>query len=131
MDPMVNRAGVTTYNSLRNSGARGGDLVVVQGIGGLGHLGVQFAARMGFETVAIARGKDKESLARELGASHYIDSDAQDPAAELLRLGGARIILATGTSGKAMSALIGGLGVTESLSPSASPPTPSKRRFSR
>jgi D-arabinose 1-dehydrogenase-like Zn-dependent alcohol dehydrogenase len=108
-------AGVTTYNSLRNSGARAGDLVAVQGIGGLGHLGVQFAARMGFEAVAIARGKDKEPLARELGACHYIDSDAQDPAAELLRLGGARIILATGTSGKAMSALIGGLGVNGRL----------------
>ena len=76
-------AGVTTFNSLRNSGARPGDLVAVLGIGGLGHLGVQYAATMGFETVAIARGKDKEPLARKLGARHYIDSQGQDAAAEL------------------------------------------------
>src|SRR5713101_7731626 len=104
-------AGITTYNSLRNSGARPGDLVAVLGVGGLGHLGVQFAAKMGFETVAIARGKDKEALSRELGAWRYIDSQAQDAAAELVRLGGARVILATVTSGKAMSAVLGGLGV--------------------
>ena len=84
-------AGVTTFNALRNSGARPGDLVAVLGIGGLGHLGVQFAAKMGFRTVAIARGKDKEPLARKLGARHYIDSQAQDPAAELLKLGGAKV----------------------------------------
>ena len=83
-------AGVTTFNPLRNSGARAGDLVAVLGIGGLGHLGVQFAAKMGFDTVAIARGSDKEPLARELGARHYIDSQKQDPAAELTKLGGAR-----------------------------------------
>src|SRR5712692_5969309 len=103
-------AGVTTFNALRNSGARPGDLVAVLGLGGLGHLGVQFAARMGFRTVAIARGKDKEPLARELGAWRYIDSQAQDPAAELLKLGGASVILATATSGDAMTAVLGGLG---------------------
>jgi D-arabinose 1-dehydrogenase-like Zn-dependent alcohol dehydrogenase len=102
-------AGVTTYNSLRNSGARGGDLVAVLGLGGLGHLGVQFAAKMGFNTVGIARGKDKEALARQLGAQHYIDSQTQDPAAELTKLGRAKVVLATVTSGEAMSATIGGL----------------------
>jgi D-arabinose 1-dehydrogenase-like Zn-dependent alcohol dehydrogenase len=85
------------------------------GIGGLGHLGVQFAAKAGYRTVAIARGKDKEPLARRLGAHHYIDSQSQDPAAELTRLGGARVILATVTSGKAMTATIGGLGVDGKL----------------
>ena len=108
-------AGVTTFNSLRNSGARPGDLVAVLGIGGLGHLGIQFAAKMGFNTVAIARGIDKEPLARKLGASSYIDSKAQDPAAELLKLGGAKVILATVTSGDAMSAVLGGLGVNGKL----------------
>lgn len=102
-------AGVTTYNALRNSGARGGDLVAVLGLGGLGHLGVQYAAKMGFKTVGIARGKDKEALARELGAVHYIDSQTQDPAAELTKLGGARVILATVTAGDAMSAVQAGL----------------------
>jgi len=104
-------AGITTFNSLRNSGARSGDLVGILGIGGLGHLGVQFAARMGFNTVALARGRDKEELARSLGARHYIDTEAQDPAEELQRLGGATVVLATVTSGKAMTAVIGGLGV--------------------
>jgi len=108
-------AGITTYNSLRNSGARAGDLVAVLGVGGLGHLGVQFAAKMGFETVAIARGKDKEALSRELGAHHAIDSASQDPAAELARLGGAKVILATVTSGEAMTAVIGGLAVDGKL----------------
>jgi D-arabinose 1-dehydrogenase-like Zn-dependent alcohol dehydrogenase len=108
-------AGVTTYNSLRNSGARPPDLVAVLGIGGLGHLGVQFAAKMGFTTVAIARGKDKEELAKKLGARHYIDSQTQDPAQELTKLGGAMVILATVTSGKAMSAALGGLGVNGKL----------------
>jgi len=108
-------AGVTTFNSLRNSGARPGDLVAVLGIGGLGHLGIQFAAKMGFRTVAIARGTDKEPLARKLGAAHYIDSHAHDPAAELLKLGGAKVILATVTSGKAMSAVLGGLSVNGKL----------------
>jgi D-arabinose 1-dehydrogenase-like Zn-dependent alcohol dehydrogenase len=102
-------AGLTTFNCLRNSGARPGELVAVLGIGGLGHLGVQFAAKAGFRTVAIARGKDKEPLARELGAGRYIDSQTQDPAAELLKLGGAKVILATVTSGEAMAAVVGGL----------------------
>src|SRR5881398_2009469 len=102
-------AGVTTFNALRNSGARPGDLVAVLGLGGLGHLGVQFAAKMGFRTVAIARGKDKEPLARQLGAMHYIDSQSADPAAELAKLGGARVVLATVTHGPAMSATVGGL----------------------
>jgi D-arabinose 1-dehydrogenase-like Zn-dependent alcohol dehydrogenase len=108
-------AGVTTFNSLRNSDALPGDLVAVLGVGGLGHLGIQFAAKMGFKTVAIARGQDKEPLARKLGASHYIDSHAQDPAAELLKLGGAKVILATATDGNAMSAVLGGLGVNGKL----------------
>jgi D-arabinose 1-dehydrogenase-like Zn-dependent alcohol dehydrogenase len=104
-------AGITTFNALRNSGARPNDVVAILGIGGLGHLGVQFAAKMGFKTVAIARGSDKEPLAKQLGAHHYIDSQAQDVAAELLKLGGAKVILATVTNGKAMSAAMGGLGV--------------------
>ena len=108
-------AGITTFNSLRNSGARPGDFVAILGIGGLGHLGVQFAAKMGFRTVAIARGMDKEPLARKLGVSHYIDSHAHDPAAQLQKLGGAKVILATVTSGKAMSAVLGGLGVNGKL----------------
>jgi alcohol dehydrogenase/propanol-preferring alcohol dehydrogenase len=108
-------AGITTYNSLRNTGARPGDLVGVLGIGGLGHLGIQFAAKMGFRTVAIARGKDKEALARKLGAQHYIDSQTLDPAQELTRLGGARVVLATVTSGKAMTAVLGGLGIDGKL----------------
>jgi D-arabinose 1-dehydrogenase-like Zn-dependent alcohol dehydrogenase len=104
-------AGITTFNSLRNAGARSGDLVAVLGIGGLGHLGVQFAARMGYETAAIARGRDKEALARQLGAHHYVDSDSQDPAQELAALGGAKVVLATATSGKAMTAALGGLAI--------------------
>ena len=102
-------AGVTTFNALRNSGARPPDVVAVLGIGGLGHLGVQFAAKMGFRTVAIARGQDKEAFARKLGAAHYIDSQAKDVSGELQKLGGARVILATVTSGEAMSAAQGGL----------------------
>jgi D-arabinose 1-dehydrogenase-like Zn-dependent alcohol dehydrogenase len=108
-------AGVTTFNALRNSGARPGDVVAVLGLGGLGHLGVQYAAKMGFHTVGIARGKDKEPLARKLGASVYIDSQAQDPAAELLKLGGAKVILATATSGEAMSAVQGGVAANGTL----------------
>src|SRR3989440_7207516 len=104
-------AGVTTFNSLRNSGARPGEVVAVLGLGGLGHLGVQFAAKMGFKTVAIARGSDKEPLARQLGAHHYIDSQAQDVAAELLKMGGAKVVLATVTNAGAMTATLGGLGV--------------------
>jgi len=104
-------AGITTFNSLRNSGARGGDRVAVLGVGGLGHLAVQFAAKMGFYTIAIARGKDKEPLARELGARHYIDSTAVDPAVALQQLGGAQIVVATATNAQAMAATIGGLAV--------------------
>jgi D-arabinose 1-dehydrogenase-like Zn-dependent alcohol dehydrogenase len=108
-------AGLTTYNALRHSGARGGDLVAILGIGGLGHLGVQFARRLGFHTVAIARGREKEKPARRLGAHRYIDSTAQDPAQELTRLGGARVILATVTSTAAMAAVAGGLGIRGKL----------------
>jgi D-arabinose 1-dehydrogenase-like Zn-dependent alcohol dehydrogenase len=104
-------AGLTTFNCLRNSGARGGDVVAVLGLGGLGHLGVQYAAKMGFRTVAIARGQDKEALAQKLGASQYIDSQSQDPAAKLRDLGGAKVILATVTVGDAMAAVLPGLAV--------------------
>ena len=102
-------AGVTTFNGLRNAGLRAGDLVAVQGIGGLGHLGVQFASRMGFRTVAIGHGQDKEPLARQLGAHHYIDRGSEDAAATLQKMGGARAILATAPSGKAMGSIIPGL----------------------
>jgi D-arabinose 1-dehydrogenase-like Zn-dependent alcohol dehydrogenase len=108
-------AGVTTFNALRNSGARPGDVVAVLGLGGLGHLGVQYAAKMGFHTVGIARGKDKEPLALQLGASIYIDSRAQEPAAELMKLGGAKVILATVTSGEAMSAASAGLAINGTM----------------
>jgi D-arabinose 1-dehydrogenase-like Zn-dependent alcohol dehydrogenase len=102
-------AGITTFNALRNSGARAGDVVAILGIGGLGHLGVQFARKMGFVTVAIARGEDKASLAKQLGAHHYIDSTAGDPAEALTALGGADVILSTVTSAEAMAAVAGGL----------------------
>jgi D-arabinose 1-dehydrogenase-like Zn-dependent alcohol dehydrogenase len=102
-------AGITTYNALRNAGLRGGDLVAVQGVGGLGHLGIQFARHMGFRTVAIGRGREKEKLAKDLGAHVYIDSLVEDAAAVLQRIGGARAILATGTSGEAMGPLVSGL----------------------
>jgi D-arabinose 1-dehydrogenase-like Zn-dependent alcohol dehydrogenase len=108
-------AGITTYNALRNSGARPGDLVAILGLGGLGHLGVQYAVNMGFKTVGIARGPDKEALARKLGAHHYIDSQARDPSAELQKLGGAKVVLATVTHGDAMSAVQGGLGLNGTL----------------
>ena len=104
-------AGVTTFNALRHTGARAGDLVAVLGVGGLGHLGVQFAHKMGFRVVAIARGTGKADLAGDLGAHHYIDSTATDPAEELNKLGGARVILSTVTNGEAVAATIGGLGV--------------------
>jgi propanol-preferring alcohol dehydrogenase len=102
-------AGITTYNALRNAGLRGGDLVAVQGIGGLGHLGIQFARQMGFRTVAIGRGTDKKKLAQELGAHLYIDTAVEDVAAALQRLGGARAILTTSPSGSAMGPLVSGL----------------------
>jgi len=102
-------AGITTFNALRRSGAIPGDLVAILGIGGLGHLGVQFASHMGFKVVAVARGAEKEQLAKKLGAHHYIDSNAGDPAAALKALGGAKVILATASDSKAMSAIMGGL----------------------
>src|ERR1700687_3579048 len=102
-------AGITTYNALRNAGLRGGDLVAVQGVGGLGHLGIQFARHMGFRTVAIGRGRDKEKLAKDLGAHVYIDTTAEDVVAVLQRMGGARAILATAPSGDAMGPLVSGL----------------------
>jgi D-arabinose 1-dehydrogenase-like Zn-dependent alcohol dehydrogenase len=117
-------AGVTVYNALRNSGARGGDVVAVHGIGGLGHLGVQYARQMGFETVAVGRGKDKETLARKLGAHHYIDSGTGDAAAELQKLGGARVILATAPNAQAISALVDGLSVHGKLVMPAAPTEP-------
>ena len=104
-------AGITTFNAIRNGGALAGDLVAILGMGGLGHLGVQFSSKMGFRTAAIARGEDKAALARQLGAHHYVDSTTQDVAKALTALGGAKIILATATSGKAMSAAVGGLGI--------------------
>ena len=108
-------AGITTYNALRNAGLRGGDLVAVQGIGGLGHLGVQFARHMGFRTVAIGKGRDKEKLAKGLGAHVYIDTAVDDAAAVLQRMGGARAILATAPSGDAMGPLVSGLAVRGKL----------------
>lgn len=102
-------AGITTFNALRHCGAGPGDLVAIHGVGGLGHLGVQFAARQGFRTVAVNRGNDKEALARSLGASDYIDSQAKDPAAALQAMGGAKAILATVTNAAAMEAIAGGL----------------------
>jgi len=114
-------AGVTTFNALRRSGARWGDLVAVHGLGGLGHLGVQYARAMGFETVAIARGSEREASARELGARHYIDSDREDAAARLQQLGGARAILATAPSADAIAPLVGGLGIEGELLVVAAP----------
>jgi D-arabinose 1-dehydrogenase-like Zn-dependent alcohol dehydrogenase len=119
-------AGVTTFNALRNSGARPGETVAILGIGGLGHLGVQFAAKMGFKTLAIARGSDKEALAKQLGAHQYIDSQAQDVAAELTKLGGAKVILATVTNADAMTAALGGLGIHGKLLVVGAPHEPLK-----
>jgi D-arabinose 1-dehydrogenase-like Zn-dependent alcohol dehydrogenase len=104
-------AGVTTFNSLRHSGAKSGDLVAVQGLGGLGHFGVQFATKMGFRTVAIGRGQDKEALAMKLGAARYLDTEKINAAGELTKMGGASVILATAPNSKSMSELIDGLGV--------------------
>jgi alcohol dehydrogenase len=103
-------AGITTFNALRNCGAGAGDLVAIHGVGGLGHLGIQFARRLGFRTVAVNRGRDKEELARSLGAHGYIDSDEGDVAEALQKMGGARAIIATVTSAEAMQAIVGGLG---------------------
>ena len=103
-------AGLTTFNALRHCGARAGELVAIHGVGGLGHLGIQFAARLGFRVVAVSRGSDKEELARSLGAHEYVDTERGDPAAALRSLGGARAILATVTEAGAMQAVVGGLG---------------------
>jgi D-arabinose 1-dehydrogenase-like Zn-dependent alcohol dehydrogenase len=108
-------AGITVFNPMRNSGARAGELVAVQGIGGLGHLGIQYARQMGFRTVAVGRGADKEPLAKKLKTHVYIDSDASDPAAELRKLGGARLILTTAPDAQSMSALVAGLSPTGKL----------------
>ncbi len=108
-------AGITTFNALRHSGARSGDLVAVHGVGGLGHLAIQFAARFGFRVVAINRGRDKEDLARSLGAQEYIDTQSADPAAALRTLGGAKAILATVTDAVAMQTVVGGLGINGTL----------------
>ena len=117
-------AGVTVHNALRNSGARAGEVVAVHGIGGLGHLGVQYARQMGFETVAINRGNDKEPLARQLGAHHYIDATAQDVVSELQKLGGARVILATAPNAQAISVLVDGLAPSGKLLVPAAPAEP-------
>jgi D-arabinose 1-dehydrogenase-like Zn-dependent alcohol dehydrogenase len=117
-------AGVTAYNALRNSVARAGDVVAVHGIGGLGHLGVQYARQMGFKTVAVGRGKDKEPLARQLGAHHYVDTDTGDAAAELQKLGGARVILATAPNVKAIAPLVEGLSPNGQLLIPAAPADP-------
>jgi D-arabinose 1-dehydrogenase-like Zn-dependent alcohol dehydrogenase len=117
-------AGVTVYNALRNSGARAGDVVAVQGIGGLGHLGIQYARQMGFQTVALGRGSDKEPLAKKLGAHRYLDSNVADTVAELQKLGGARVILATAPSAKAISEVVDGLGVNGNLLVPAAPADP-------
>lgn len=119
-------AGITTFNALRNSNARAGDLVAILGIGGLGHLGIQFAVKMGFRTVAIARGQDKAKLALELGAHRYIDSRTQDVAATLAGMGGAKLILATATNTDAMSAAVGGLGYRGTLLIVGASPEPLK-----
>jgi D-arabinose 1-dehydrogenase-like Zn-dependent alcohol dehydrogenase len=108
-------AGITTYNALRNSGAREGDTVAIIGVGGLGHLGIQFASKMGFKTIAIGRGKDKNDLVKKLGAVQYIDSKSQNTVEELVKLGGAKIILGTVPSGKAMGEVLGGLAVNGKL----------------
>src|SRR5213596_2798990 len=117
-------AGVTVYNALRHSGARAGEVVAVHGIGGLGHLAVQYARQMGFETVAINRGNDKEPLARQLGAHHYIDATAQDVVSELQKLGGAKVILATAPNAQAISVLVDGLAPSGKLLVPAAPAEP-------
>src|SRR5207248_4559239 len=117
-------AGVTVYNALRKSGARAGEVVAVQGIGGLGHLGVQYARKMGFQTVALGRGQDKKPLAEKLGAHRYIDSDVVDLVKELQKLGGARVILATAPSAKAISSVVDGLSPSGNLLVPAAPGDP-------
>jgi len=108
-------AGITTFNALRHSGAMPGDVVAIQGLGGLGHLGIQYANKMGFETVAIGRGEDKKDFVAKLGAHHYIDTNAVKPAEALQKLGGATTILATAPDSKSMSPLVGGLAADGTL----------------
>src|SRR3981081_1568263 len=108
-------AGVTTYNSLRHSGAKPGDLVAVQGIGGLGHLGIQFGSKFGYRVAAVGRGSENAALAKKLGATVYIDSKATNAAQELQKLGGAKVILATAPNAKSITNLVGGLGVNGKL----------------
>jgi D-arabinose 1-dehydrogenase-like Zn-dependent alcohol dehydrogenase len=108
-------AGLTTFNALRHGGARPGDVVAVHGVGGLGHLGIRYARRMGYRVVAVSRGDDKRELAMQLGAHRYVDADRDDPARALAAMGGARVVLATAPSGKAMTALLGGLAVGGTL----------------
>jgi D-arabinose 1-dehydrogenase-like Zn-dependent alcohol dehydrogenase len=117
-------AGITTFNALRHSGALPSDLVAIQGIGGLGHLGIQFANKFGYRVAAVGRGPENGALAKKLGSHVYIDSSATDPAGELQKLGGARVILATAPSGKAMSALVGGLGSNGRMMVVGAPPDP-------
>jgi alcohol dehydrogenase/propanol-preferring alcohol dehydrogenase len=117
-------AGITTFNALRRSGAKGGDLVAVLGIGGLGHLGVQFASKLGFQTVALGRGADNAALALKLGATSYVDTSKVDPAQELARMGGASVILVTAPDSKAMSGLIEGLAARGKLLVVAASPAP-------
>ena len=117
-------AGITTFNALRHSGAMPGDLVAVQGVGGLGHLGIQFANKFGYRVAALGRGSENAALAKKLGASVYIDSKATNAAAELQKLGGAQVILATAPSSKAMSELIDGLGPNGKLMVVGAAPEP-------
>jgi D-arabinose 1-dehydrogenase-like Zn-dependent alcohol dehydrogenase len=117
-------AGVTTFNALRHVGGMPGDIVAVHGIGGLGHLGVQFARHFGFHVVAVSRGSDKKELALRLGAHRYIDGAKQDAAQELLKMGGAGVILATAPSGAAISSLVPGLARHGKLLLVAAPPDP-------
>jgi D-arabinose 1-dehydrogenase-like Zn-dependent alcohol dehydrogenase len=117
-------AGRTTFSALRASAAKGGDLVAIQGLGGLGHLAVQFSRKLGFKTVALSRGKDKEAMAYKLGAHIYIDTEAANPADELKKLGGARVILATAPNSKAIAALVNGLGFDGQLIIVAAPSEP-------
>ena len=117
-------AGITTFNALRNSGARAGDTVAVQGIGGLGHLGLQYAAKMGFRTIAVSRGADKEALARQLGAHEYVDTELGSAAEGLQKLGGADLVLATAPNAEAMASTLGGLKARGKLLIIAAPQSP-------